>query len=417
MSTTSVLVVDDIANVREDIKRLLYFEEDILVVGEAGDGKEALQMAEDLKPDVVLMDVNMPGMDGISASEALSTKMPDTAIVIISIQGEPEYLRKAMAAGARDYLVKPFSSSDLSETIRRVSNSYKMRSSRPTIPPVTETTPEPDPPAKKIMVVFSSKGGVGKTTLSCNLAVCLAQETRKKVALVDLNLQGGDVAIMLNLSPKGTIAELVQEEDRLEYSLVNTYLTPHMSGLKVLPAPLRPEQAEVVTASHVEEILTLLKSNFDFVIVDTSPLFNDLNLSALEMADDILLTFTRDLPSIKHVKTDLEVLETLNQSAKVKLVMNQSTLDYGIAISDLEKSLNASPAAILPYDEKTVLSSVNKGHPFVLTQANSRIAQSIRSFAREFEVSMAGTTGTTAKRSFFGKLFGSEHSKGGMANI
>ena len=120
MSTTSVLVVDDIANVREDIKRLLYFEEDILVVGEAGDGKEALQMAEDLKPDVVLMDVNMPGMDGISASEAISTKMPDTAIVIISIQGEPEYLRKAMAAGARDYLVKPFSSSDLSETIRRV---------------------------------------------------------------------------------------------------------------------------------------------------------------------------------------------------------------------------------------------------------------------------------------------------------
>jgi pilus assembly protein CpaE len=405
MSTTSVLIVDDIASVREDIKRLLYFEEDILVVGEAGDGKEAIQMAEELKPDVVLMDVNMPGMDGITASEAITTRVPDTSIVIISIQGEPEYLRKAMAAGARDYLVKPFSSSDLSETIRRVSNSYRMRPSRPTTPPVAETPPEPEAPARRIMVVFSSKGGVGKTVLSCNLAVYLAQETGKKVALVDLDLQGGDVAVMLNLSPGGTVAGLVQEEDRMEFSLVNTYLSPHISGLKVLPAPLRPEQAEVVAPEHVEEILSLLKNNFDYVIVDTSPLFNDLNLSALEMADDILLTFTRDLPAIKHVKTDLEILENLNLAGKVKLIMNQSTLDYGIKLSDLEKSLNASPAAIVPYDEKTVLSSINKGHPFVLTQANSKIAHSIKSFAGEFELSTAGAPETTAKKSLFGKLF------------
>lgn len=406
MSTTSVLVVDDIANTREDIKRLLYFEEDISVVGEAESGDEALKMAAALHPDVVLMDINMPGMDGIMASEAISTQMPDTAIVIISIQGEPEYLKKAMAAGARDYLVKPFSSSDLADTIRRVSNTYKMRAARSATPPVNVTLPEPDPPAKKVVVFFSSKGGVGRTTLACNLAVCLAQETQKKVALVDFDLQGGDVTVMLNLSPKGTIAELAQEEDRLEFSLVNSYLAPHMSGLKILPAPLRPEQAEVITAGHVEEILNLLKTYFDIVIVDTSPLFNDLNLSVLEIASDILLIFTRDLPSIKHVKTDLEVLDTLNLSRKVKLVLNQSTLDYGIKISDLEKSLNKSPAAILPYDEKTVLSSINKGHPFVLTQANSKIAQNIKTFAREFEMSAAGVnTEAAAKKSFIGKFF------------
>lgn len=406
MSTTSVLVVDDIANTREDIKRLLYFEDDILVVGEACDGNEAIQMTEELKPDVVLMDVNMPGMDGIMASEAIANRIPGTAIVIISIQGEPEYLRKAMAAGARDYLVKPFSSNDLAETIRRVSNSYKIRAARITNPPVSVTPEEPEPPANRIIVVFSSKGGVGKTTISSNLAVCLAQESGKKVALVDLNLQGGDVAVMLNLSPKGTIAELVQEEDHLEYSLVNAYMAPHMSGLKVLPAPLRPEQAEVVTAGHVEEILTLLKNNYDYVIVDTSTLFNDLNLSALEMADDILLTFIRDLPGLKHVRADLEILETLNQSGKVKLVLNQSTMDYGIKTSDLEKSLNASPTAILPYDEKTVLTSINKGHPFVLTHTNSRIAQSIRNLTKELELATTGATHeNTPKRSLIGKLF------------
>lgn len=407
MSQTSVLVVDDIANVREDIKRFLYFEEDIAVVGEASGGHEAIQLAEDLKPDVVLMDVNMPDMDGITASEAIAGKIPDTAVVIISIQGEPEYLRKAMAAGARDYLVKPFSSSELADTIRRVSKLYKMRAIRAAaVPPVALTEPGPAAPENKIIVVFSSKGGVGKTVVSCNLAVWMAQESRKKVALVDLDLQSGDVALMLNLSSKGSIAELVQEEDHMEYSLVNSYMVPHMSGLKVLPAPVRPEQAEVVTTSHVEAILTLLKEHYDYIIVDTSPLFNDLNLGVMEMADDIILTFTRGLPAIKHTRTALDVLDTLDLSKKVKLLLNQSTLDYGVKISDLEKSLSASPAGILPYDEKIVLSSINKGRPFIMTHVNSKIGQAIRNFAGRLALAAANTgPEKKKKKSIIGKLF------------
>lgn len=404
---TSVLVVDDIANTREDIKRLLYFEEDIEVVGEAGDGEEAMRLARQLKPDVVLMDINMPGMDGIMATEAIYNSEPDTAIIIISIQGEPEYLKKAMAAGARDYLVKPLSSNELSETIRRVSNSYRTRAVRTaSVPAAVETKNEPALPSNRIIVVFSSKGGVGKTTLSCNLAVCLAQESRKNVALVDLNLQGGDVSVMLNLSPRGTISDLVKEEDQIEYSLINSFMAPHMSGLKILPAPLRPEEADVITSGHVVEILTMLKQHYDFIIVDTTPLFNDLTLSTMEMADDILLTFTRDLAAIKHVATDMEILETLELSGKVKLVLNQATLDYGIKINELEKRLNRTPAAMLPYDEKTVLSSVNKGHPFVLTHQNTRIAQSIRSFSKEFSIAeKGGINETPVKKSFVGKLF------------
>lgn len=403
---TSVLVVDDIANTREDIKRLLYFEEDIVVVGEAGDGEEALRQVQELKPDVVLMDINMPGMDGIMATEAIFNSVPETAIIIISIQGEPEYLKKAMAAGARDYLVKPLSSNELSETIRRVSKTYKTRAVRAAAVPAPETKAEPVLPTNRIIVVFSSKGGVGKTTLSCNLAVCLAQESRKNVALVDLNLQGGDVSVMLNLSPRGTISDLVKEEEKIEYSLVNSFMAPHMSGLKILPAPLRPEEADVITSGHIVEILTMLKNHYDFIIVDTTPLFNDLTLSAMEMADDILLTFTRDLAAIKHVATDMEILDTLAMSDKVKLVLNQATLDYGIKINELEKRLNRSPAAMLPYDEKTVLSSVNKGHPFVLTHQNTRIAQCIRNFSREFSIAdKGGPAETPVKKSFVGKLF------------
>ena len=125
MSTISVLIVDDIANTREDIKRLLYFEEDIRVIGEAADGESACQLAEELRPDVILMDINLPGMDGIASSEKILLDVPESAIIIISIQEEQEYIRKAMSAGAKEYLVKPFSSSELSSSIRKVNATSK----------------------------------------------------------------------------------------------------------------------------------------------------------------------------------------------------------------------------------------------------------------------------------------------------
>lgn len=383
MSETTVLIVDDISTTREDIKRLLYFEEDIKVVGEAGDGEEAIRLAQTLRPDVVLMDINMPGLDGIAASEAITSLLPETAVVIISIQGEPEYLRKAMAAGARDYLVKPFTSSDLAETIRRVARTQKQQILQLKSPAPKAASPTTGP-ARRMLVVFSSKGGVGKTTLACNLAVSLAQEAGEKVVLVDLNLQGGDVALMLNLIPRGTIADLVQEEDHGEISVVDSYLYPHLAGLKVLPAPLKPEQGELVTVKDAEAILKILKDNYTYVVVDTAPGFNDLNLSALEMADDILLIVTPDLPALKHARTDLEVLERLNLASKVKTILNKSTLDNGIPLQEVNKSLGVTPLAILPHAEKMVMSSINRGHPFVLTQHGRALTQGLKELARQF---------------------------------
>ena len=275
MAPISVLIADDIATTREDIKRLLYFEEEIQVIGEAADGEEAIALAAELNPDVVLMDINMPRIDGIGATEQISVNVPHTAIIIISIQGEQEYLRKAMAAGAREYLAKPFSANDLANAIRRVHESQRKRNMY--ISPSSSMISSSNIKIKKgkIITFFCTKGGVGKTTLACNMAVALSQDYKKKVALVDLDLTAGDVTVMLNINAKNTIADMVQEQENLDSQLVEGFLIPHLSGARILAAPSSPEQAELVKPGHIEQLLRILKGNYDYVIVDTAPVYND----------------------------------------------------------------------------------------------------------------------------------------------
>ncbi|MFZ5631237.1 MAG: AAA family ATPase [Bacillota bacterium] len=380
MNNITVLIADDIPGTREDIKRLLYFEEDIQVVGEAGDGDEAVKLSDSLKPDVILMDVNMPRMDGIRAAEMISEKNPDSAIVMVSIQGEQEYLRKAMMAGARDYLVKPFSSEELANTIRKASEFKKRR-----LHLVEGKTYSPAAPARdpgRIITFFSTKGGVGKTTAACNLAISLAQATRLKVALLDMDLQGGDVSIFMNISARGGLAEVVQEAEYSDPSLLETYFCPHMSGVRILSAPASPEQADLINATHVENILKALKDSYDYIVVDTPAAINDVTLACLELSDQILIMFNQDLPALRHARINLEIIEKLNLTDKVKLVLNRFRSD-GLKIKDLEKNINATVSAALPEDSEVVLSSINKGHPFVLTRPSDQITRAFRDLAGE----------------------------------
>ena len=207
MPKIGVLIVDDIIDTRENLGKLLMFERDIEVIGTASSGPEAIEASRKLVPDVVLMDINMPEMDGIKAAELLSSEMPGVGIIMMSVQGEQDYLRRAMLAGAREFLIKPFSGDDLVRSIRHV---YRLESSkramaaaasvpmRGTMSLNGENGPE-EGHQGRIMAIVSPKGGVGRTTVAANLAVALKLSTQKKVALVDGSLYFGDVGVMLNL--------------------------------------------------------------------------------------------------------------------------------------------------------------------------------------------------------------------------
>ena len=390
-----ILIADDNEEARLNIRRMLSFDVNLAVVGEACDGVEAVQKAKELRPHFVLMDVNMPRMDGLKATERINLYIPGVSVIIMSVQGDQEYLRKAMMAGARSYLNKPFSSDELIHTINSL---YQITGRKQHYPEAQEIAP----PKCEIVTVFGTKGGVGKTTLAVNLAMHLAKK-KKKVVLLDLDLQFGDVAIFLNLYPKHTIAELIQEGDSFDLDLLENYLTPHDSGLKVLAAPGRPEYAELITAAHAEEIINVLKAEYDYIIVDTPPLFNDINLAVLDMCTQVLLVLGMDLATIKNTKLSLEVLTILNHRDKIKLILNRASDDIGITIAQAEETLDFDVMAKVPSEGRVVVPALNEGIPFVVSNPTSKASMAVQKLA---DIIMQGKKNQKIPRKRSKKMFG-----------
>ncbi len=378
MERIKVVIADDIKETRENIKKLLSFEKNIEVIGEAENGEEAVFIVKESRPDIVLMDINMPIKDGIKATEEISIQIPDTAVIMVSVQGEQEYLKKAMSAGARDFIVKPFSEEDLVQTIMKIYSIEQKRKEGISAPKKKEEI------ISKVISVFSTKGGVGKTTIASNLAVSIARLTRKKVALVDLDLQFGDVAIMLNVSLRSTISDLIKEINQVDSSSIEDYMVTHFSGIKVLPAPVKPEYAEYITPAHVTKIINSLRGRFHYIVVDTSNIFNETVLSALDLSDKILCISTLDLPTIKNIKSGLDIMESLHYSNnKINIVLNKASEQFGIKYKDFEDTLKYPIWSYIPEDSQTVISSANKGFPFVITRAETKVAKSIMAMSKE----------------------------------
>ena len=385
-----VLIVDDIPETRDHLSKLLGFETDIDVVGAAASGNEAVSLASQVKPDVVLMDINMPDMDGIAATEQLTATAPGVAVVMMSVQGEADYLRRSMLAGAREFLVKPFSSDELTSSIRQVSARERDKATRLQVVPVSAgngTGAGAGADGREpglVVAVFSPKGGVGRTTLAVNLAVAAASELGKRVALMDGSFQFGDVGVLLNLNPRGkSIADLIPELDAGETDSVDSFLIEHTSGIRVLLAPPTPETAEMITAAGVKRVLESLRLNHDLVVVDCTAFFNDSTLAILDSADIILTMLSLEITSIKNMRLFLEVSEQLGyESGKVRLVLNRADSALGIRVADVEHSIGRKVDETIVSDGRSVVYALNRGVPFFLSNREAQVSQDILRLAR-----------------------------------
>src|SRR5438874_10301317 len=377
-----VLIVDDIPETRDHLTKLLGFESDIEVVATASSGAEALELAGRHQPDVVLMDINMPDMDGITTTEKLSTHVPTTSVVMMSVQGEADYLRRSMLAGAREFLVKPFSSDELTGSIRQVYAREREKASR-----IVAAAPAPRPEEEvdgQVIAVFSPKGGVGRTTMAVNLAVAAAQELGKKVCLVDGSFQFGDIGVLLNLNPKNkSIADLVPELEQGEPESLDTFVINHSSGIRVLLAPPSPEMAELITTAGIKRVLDALRRMHDIVIVDCSSYFNATTLAILDSADVILTMLTLEITSIKNMRLFLEVTDQLGyEPGKVRLVLNRADSTLGIRVSDVEHSIGRKVDHSIVSDGRSVVYALNRGVPFFLSNREAQVSQDILRLAQ-----------------------------------
>ncbi|MHB0876006.1 MAG: response regulator, partial [Anaerolineae bacterium] len=311
-----VVVVDDSAEIVSNIERMLYFEPDIEVIGTANDGETGLQLVRETKPDVVLLDINMPGMDGLTTAQAITSTIPGTQVIMMSVQDDLDYLRRAMLAGARDYILKPLDIDEVSNKVRQVHGLNRGKTTK-------ATADEPEQRGR-IVTVFGPRGGCGCSTVAVNLALALREFTKRKVVIVDASLQFGDVAVLLNLHDGRSIADLARRVDEVDANFAAEMTLPHLSGVRALLAPPRPEGAELVTGEAMHRILDALRQAFDFVVVDGGHAVNDATLASIDETDELLLMTTPDIPSIKSVRLMLEVLDALDvPEGKRKLVISQ----------------------------------------------------------------------------------------------
>ena len=388
-----VLIVDDIPETRDHLSRLLGLERDLDVAGTAGTGEEAIKVAMELRPDVIVMDINMPGMDGVAAAEIISQRLPSCPIIMMSVHGEADQLKRAISAGAREFLVKPFSGDEFSASIRTVferelARRTQFESSLPSVPaPVSPT----DTGDHQVVAVFSPKGGAGRTTIATNLAVALHQETGARVCLVDANLQFGDVGVLLNLNPKDrSIAETV-ETGEPDGDIIDSCVIDHSTGIRVLLAPPTPEGADLVTPQYLRMIIEHLRIGHEYVVIDLPSGLSDLSLAVMDAADTILVLTALEITTIKNVRLFLEVAEQLEYvRSKIRLVINRADAAQGIRIADVEASVRRPIDGTIVSDGRLSVLAVNRGVPFVVSHPDSVLSRDVTKLARTLAGDGAG---------------------------
>src|SRR2546428_2604125 len=325
-----VLIVDDILSTLDNLQKLLSFEPDIQVVGTAANGKQGVEQAKKLAPDIVLMDVNMPIMDGIQATETLAQEVSGSPVIIMSVQGERDYLRRAMQSGAREFLIKPFSGDELLARTRRVNQlEQKKDSFRAKAPaggaPAPGEVARPRGDQSQVIFFYSGKGGVGKSLIAANLAVSMAKETKARVALVDLDLQFGDIGVLLNLDHSQGITDLVENIEHMDPDFIREVMVEGPFGVKVLLSPISPELADLVTVDHIRKIFAEMRKVFDFIVVDSSTHLGEINLEVLNHADRVVVVTSLSIPAIKDTKLALKIFDSLSVSPdRVILLLNKS---------------------------------------------------------------------------------------------
>ena len=375
------------------------------MVGLLGEGVTPFATIEELTarltgtvPVVLVLGPSCANEDVLAIAERVMRQYPMLATILVVDELSTTLLQQALRAGVRDVLALAGEADALAQAVQRIAVTLDQA---PRMAPAVVNgdggnggtaagsaggpVVELEEVNGQVLTVFSTKGGSGKSVLAASLAVTLAQRSDKPVCLVDADLQFGDIAVMLKLTPHHTIVDAVSVLDRMDAPLLDSLLVTHEpSGLRVLPAPLEPAFADQVGAAEMVAIVEMLRSFCSYVVVDTPAYFNDVVLGLVEVSDKVMLVAGMDIPNIKNVKIGLQTLRLLNTPMdKLLLVLNRANSKVKLDIGEVERTLQLTADALIPSDV-VVPQSVNKGEPVVLHSPKSGVSKSIQQLAEQF---------------------------------
>jgi len=380
-----LLIVSGNRSVTDRFVRLLQVFDSIELISSVTTAQDGVMTAREARPDVVLVDVSLPDMDGIQLTELIRRDNPEIQVIVLAKDRLGEVVLNAMRSGASDFLIYEVPLEELRLSVHRAGELAVAEKKKRGIYEQGRGYVEEEEKVEKkgkVITVYSPKGGTGVTTLAVNLAIAL-QGTESTVALIDGDLQYGDVGLMLNEVPSLSILDLVSRIYELDTAMVEDVMVLHKtSGIHILTAPPRPEFAEKVSEAHFSTILDNLRQIFDYIVINTSVFITETCLAALEAADSVVLIATQEIANVRNIHSFLVIWENLGKSKdRLALVINRYVAKRNINPEKIGERLTLPVAVVIPEDE-LVFRSINFGIPFLVNEKASQPAQLVIDLAK-----------------------------------
>ena len=357
----------------------------INLVGDATTIEEANYFMGEQYPDVIILGTNVD-FDRFEYAQYISKEHPEIAVTMIENQLLEDTMYKALFVGAKDVIISPFTSSKLVDSIYRASQLVKVKD---VVHRDTKSVKRRRTTKGNVITVFSTKGGVGKTFTATNIAVSLAKDKNKRVCLVDLDLDFGNVVLALDLVPRFTIVDIIDDIRNIDQDVIESYLIPHESGIKVLPANAKPQINEFISAEHIDIILKALRGAFDYVVVDMPARFYEPVNPAFQISDVLLMITTPEISTLRNIKASILTLHELNfPKNKIKVVLNKADSSSQIKNKDVQSTLEQSLYSVIDADYKLAIQSLNSGIPIVTSKPRSAISRSFDSLTKKINAEL-----------------------------
>ena len=364
--TLTFLVLSRDATDSKELTRALSAHAGTSLLMTSDDAEQIFTEACRLRPSAVVINLTHMGEPALKLVQRLVNDCPNTAVICASRECSPDMILRSMRTGARDFIRLPINDDELTTVIDRTAEFA-----------VEHADHEPKKRGRSI-AVFSSKGGCGTTLIATNLA--MTQKT--PTVLVDLNLQSGDMELLLGLKPKFSLADVVENRDRLDDALLASYITPHSKNVSLLAAPTKAESAEDIEPKHIYEVMELLRQRYDNVIIDTPHSFDSVTISTLDHADQILVVLTLEIHAIRSTRRALEIFDRLGYPRKkVRLVVNRWSKNIELDQKQVEDFLGERVVAFIQSDYKAAVNSINLGQPLVESAPGSLVTTDLFNLA------------------------------------